>query len=179
MTMTRAKMTALAAVATLLTGVPMAGAETINMTINVQTQNKNGICFLYFPNGETQLAISVKAANGNVNVGVDNLPGDLVNANIDKEHVPITLELGNGKTVKTDDGYYDAGFEYSVSGYWKEKPNGAALLSYLKGGKTITAKFDGHSYGPYEIQQSTGPVKDYAYTWLKNCVTENGGTPNF
>ena len=158
---------------------PIASAETFDATINVQTHNKNGICFLYFPMGEQQLAISVKAANGNVNVGVDDLPGDLVNAGLDKESVPITLELANGKTIMTDDGYYKAGFQYTVSGYWKNREHGAPLLSYLKGGKAITAKFDGHSYGPFQIQQSTGPIKDYAYNWLKECVKSNGGAVNF
>lgn len=179
MTLTLAKITTSAAQAMLLTAGPVASAQTIDMTINVQTHNKNGICFVYFPLGELELQISVKASNNNVNVGVDDLPGDLVNAGLDKETVPITLELANGKKIVTDDGYYKAGFQYRVAGYWQDTANGAPLLAYLKGGQHITAKFDGHSYGPFQIQQSTGTVKDYAYNWLKNCITENGGTPNF
>ena len=165
--------------AALLLGTAPATAQRMDMTINVQTHNKNGICFLYFPLGEMELAISVKASNGNINVGVDDLPADVVEAGLDKENVPITLVLGNGKKVTTDGGAYRAGFQYRVSGYWEKTGDGAAILSYLKGGKEITAKFDGHSYGPFQIQQTTGPVKDYAYDWLKNCVKENGGTPNF
>ena len=174
-----AKFTAGTAMVMLLTAAPIASAETFDTTINVQTHNKNGICFVYFPMGELELQISVKASTNNVNVGVDDLPAELVNAGLDKETVPITLELANGKKITTDDGYYKAGFQYRVAGYWKDAANGAPLLAYLKGGKHIIAKFDGHSYGPFQIQQSTGPVKDYAYNWLKQCITDNGGTPNF
>lgn len=149
-------------------------------TVKVQTNNRNGVCFVYFPLGEMELQISVKASNNNVNVGVDDLPAALVEAGLDKEHVPITLVLGNGKTIKTDDGYYKAGFQYRVSGYWKDEKNGAPLLAYLKGGQSITAKFDRQSFGPFAIQQSTGAFAgDYAYKWLKKCITDNGGTPNF
>ncbi|HMO75382.1 MAG TPA: hypothetical protein PKD48_08565 [Sphingopyxis sp.] len=165
--------------AALLLGTAPATAQKMDLTINVQTHNKNGICFLYFPLGEMELAISVKASNNNINVGVDDLPADVVEAGLDKENVPITLVLGNGKSVTTDGGAYRAGFQYRVSGYWEKTGDGAAILSYLKGGKEITAKVDGQSYGPFQIQQTTGPVKDYAYNWLKTCITENGGKPNF
>lgn len=169
----------LAAVATVLAFSPVASAQTVDMSVNVQTHNKNGICFLYFPMGELELAISVKASNNNVNVGVDDLPAALVEAGVDKESVPITLQFANGKSVKTDDGSYRAGLQYKVSGYWQDSANGAPLLAYLKGGQSITAKFDGQSFGPFQIQQTTNMGDDYAYKWLKDCVTENGGTPNF
>ncbi|HMP46688.1 MAG TPA: hypothetical protein PKD99_16430, partial [Sphingopyxis sp.] len=83
--------------AALLLGTAPATAQKMDLTINVQTHNKNGICFLYFPLGEMELAISVKASNNNINVGVDDLPADVVEAGLDKENVPITLVLGNGK----------------------------------------------------------------------------------
>jgi hypothetical protein len=149
-------------------------------TVKVQTKNQNGVCTVYFPRGSMELQISVKASNNNVNVGVDDLPAELVEAGVNKAHVPITLEFANGKKVKTDDGAYRAGFQYRVSGYWKNEKNGAPLLAYLKGGESITAKFDGQSFGPFEIQQSTGMFAgDYAYKWLKKCITDNGGSPNF
>lgn len=163
------------ALATLALAVP---AQAANTSITVQTHNQNGICFLYFPLGEMELAISVKASDNNINVGVDDIPGDLAEAGLDK-NVPITLLLGNGKTIVTDDGAYNAGFQYSVAGYWTDKAKGAPLLSYLKGGTEITAKFDGQSFGPFKIQQSSANIKDYAYNWLKSCIADNGGKANF
>ncbi len=165
---------------TLVAGVPVAQAETMDATIKVQTKNSNGICFVYFPLGDMELQISVKASTNNVNVGVDDLPAELVEAGVSKPHVPITLEFANGKKVKTDDGAYRAGFQYRVSGYWKDEKNATLLLAYLKGGESITAKFDGQSFGPFAIQQTTGKfTDDYAYKWLKKCISDNGGTPNF
>lgn len=165
---------------TFAAGVPVAQTETMDATIKVQTKNSNGICFVYFPLGDMELQISVKASTNNVNVGVDDLPAELVEAGVSKPHVPITLEFANGKKVKTDDGAYRAGFQYRVSGYWKDEKNGTPLLAYLKGGESITAKFDGQSFGPFAIQQTTGKfTDDYAYKWLKKCISDNGGTPNF
>jgi hypothetical protein len=51
------------------------------------------------------------------------LPTDLVSPRIDREHVPLTLTLGNGTKIKTDEGYYYAGFYYKHIGYWKDATN--------------------------------------------------------
>lgn len=159
-------------------------ADTMSFSITVGTNEKNGVCYIYLPQNPAdlegpELEISVKASNGNVNVGMSKLPSEVVSPRVDREHVPLTLTLGNGKKIKTDEGYYRAGYYYKHVGYWKDEAKGAALLSYLNGGSTLKADFDGLHYGPIPIQQSGPQIKNYAYTWLKGCMERNGSKVKF
>ena len=167
-----------------LAGGGMALADTMNFTITVGTKEKNGVCSIYLPQDPKnlegpELEISVKASNGNVNVGMSKLPSATVTPKLGREHLPLTLTLGNGKKLKTDEGYYYEGYYYKHIGYWKDETNGAALLSYLNGGTTLKADFDGLHFGPIPIQQSGPQIKNYAYTWLKACMERNGSTLKF
>ena len=159
-------------------------ADAMSFTITVGTKEKNGVCFVYLPQDPKnlqgpELEISVKVSNGDVNVGMSKLPTELVSPRIDREHVPLTLALGNGKKIKTDEDYYYGGYYYKHIGYWKDEKKGAALLSYLNGGTTLKAEFDGLHYGPIPIQQSGPQIKNYAYTWLKGCMERNGSAVKF
>lgn len=158
-------------------------AETLNVSITVGTNERNGVCFVYLPldpaNGEgPELEISVKAATGNVNVGMSKLPGDQVNPRLEHQNAPLTLTFGGGKKIKTDKGDFRAGYYYKHVGWWADSKNGLAVLSALNDGTTVSADFDGLHYGPIKIQQSS-PMKNYAHTWLKQCVERNGGTAAF
>ena len=162
----------------------LASAEPMNLKITVGTKEKSGVCFVYLPLDPNnlegpELEISVKASNGNVNVGMSKLPPATVTPKLGREHLALTLTLGNGKKLKTDEGYYYEGYYYKHIGYWKDETKGAALLSYLKGGTTLKADFDGLHYGPIPIQQSSATIKDYAYTWLKGCMERNGSKVAF
>ncbi|MFM5916983.1 MAG: hypothetical protein ACKOOL_05550 [Novosphingobium sp.] len=167
-----------------IAAAPAAQADTMSFTITVGTKEKNGVCYVYLPQNPAdlegpELEISVKASNGNVNVGMSKLPSDLVSPRIDREHVPLTLTLGNGKKIVTDEGYYYGGFYYKHIGYWKDSAKGALLLSYLNGGTTLKVEFDGLHYGPIPIQQSGPQIKNYAYTWLKGCMERNASPVKF
>lgn len=159
-------------------------ADAMSFTITVGTKEKNGVCFVYLPQDPKnlqgpELEISVKASNGDVNVGMSKLPTELVSPRIDREHVPLTLTLGNGKKIKTDEDYYYGGYYYKHIRYWKDEKKDAALLSYLNGGTTLKAEFDGLHYGPIPMQQSGPQIKNYAYTWLKGCMERNGSAVKF
>lgn len=159
-------------------------AATMNFKITVVTKEKPGVCFVYLPldpaNLEgSELEISVKASNGNVNVGMSKLPPAVITPKLGRKHLPLTLTMSNGKKLKTDEGYYYEGYYYKHIGYWKDETKGAALLSYLNGGTTLKADFDGLHYGPIPIQQSGPQIKNYAYTWLKDCMKRNGSTLKF
>lgn len=152
-------------------------------SVTVGTNVRNGVCFIYLPvdpsvEGSPELAISVKASNLNVNVGMSKLTEDEVSSRLDDD-APLTLTLGNGKKISTDHGEFREGFEYRHTGWWTDSADGLPLLSYLNGGTTLTADFGGLHYGPIQIQQSTGIFKNYAYSWLKTCIEQQGGTPDF
>ena len=91
----------------------------------------------------------------------------------------ILCGYGDPAVLKTDEGYYYEGYYYKHIGYWKDETKGAALLTYLNGGTTLKADFDGLHYGPIPIQQSGPQIKNYAYNWLKGCMERNGSTLKF
>ena len=159
-------------------------AATMNFKITVGTKEQSGVCFVYFPLDPNnlegpELEISVKASNGNVNVGMSKLPSATVSPKLGRKHLPLTLTMSNGKKLKTDEGYYYEGYYYKHIGYWKDETKGAALLSYLNGGTTLKADFDGLHYGPIPIQRSGPQIKNYAYNWLKDCMERNGSKVKF
>lgn len=166
-------------------GVALPGAAfTQDASTTIGTNIRNGVCLIYIPlhpgdERSPELIISVKAANLNVNVGMSKLPEGEVTPRLEHKDSPLTLTLGNGKKIKTNHGQFRAGYEYYHSGWWTDSADGLPLLSYLNEGTTLTADFDGLHYGPIQIQQSTGLFKNYAYSWLKTCVEQQGGVAKF
>ena len=156
-----------------------ATAETMNFSINVETLDRNGVCLIALPRDDgMKLEFSVRAEDANMNVMVQNVPSEWVDEGAG-QNVPITLKPNKGKTTTVPNGEYVAGFTYRVEGWGTKGKDALILLSTLKGGKTYSVDIGGRDVGTFEIQQSTGPVKDYAYTWMKKCMADNGGATNF
>jgi hypothetical protein len=158
-------------------------AETISFRITVGTNEKNGVCYIYLPVDPNnlegpELEISVLAENGNVNIGIAKLPPKLAQARMERRS-PVKLKFAKGKTFKTDDGSYRAGYYYKNLGWWRDSKNGWPVLSALKDGTTVSVEFDGLKYGPIEIQQSPASMKNYGYNFLSACMKRNGGTAVF
>lgn len=167
-----------AAVLCALAGMP-ASAETISFSINVETLDRNGVCLIALPRDDgMKLEFSVRAEDANLNVAVQNVPSEWVDEG-EGQNVPITIKSNKGKTTVIPNGEYVAGFTYRVDGWGTKGKDALILLSTLKGGKTYAVDVAGRDVGSFDIQQSTGPTKDYAYTWMKQCMEKNGGATNF
>ncbi|WP_156313443.1 hypothetical protein [Erythrobacter sp. SG61-1L] len=161
-------------------GVAPAFAETVNATINVGTNERNGVCYIYLPRDDgMELEISVRAEDTNVNLKVANIPSEWVDEG-EGQDVPISIKPNKGKAFTSDHGEYVAGITYRIQGWNDESGKGSELLSALKGGKTFTVEFGGRKAGAFEIQQASGDMfKDYAYNFMKRCIGNNGGATDF
>jgi hypothetical protein len=158
-------------------------AQGTSFRITVGTNEKNGVCYVYLPTDPNnlegpELEISVLAETGNANIGIAKLPPKLASARLERR-APVKLKFAKGKTFKTDDGSYRAGYYYKHLGWWRDSKNGLPVLSALKDGTTVEVEFDGLKYGPIAIQQSPATMKNYGYNFLKACVKRNGGTAVF
>lgn len=155
-------------------------AETINATIDVGTNERNGVCYIHLPRDDgMELEISVRAEDANMNVTVANIPAEWVEEG-EGQDVPISITPNKGKPFASDHGEYVAGITYRIQGWKDEAGAGTQLLSALKGGKTFTVEFGGRKAGAFEIQQASGAMlKDYAYNFMKRCIGDNGGATDF
>ena len=64
------------------------------------------------------LDFRINAQNGNVDIAVQNLPADFVNARRDRENIPITIIFNNDFRTTADVGVVRAGFNYRAMAYW-------------------------------------------------------------
>jgi len=151
--------------------------QTMDFTINVGTKDQNGVCSIYLAGeGQLELELSVRADDGNVNVAVHNIPSDW----IDNDANPaIRLRSDDGTVFNSAGGAYRAGFTYRVMSFYDAPEDGLRVLSALNGGEAFTASVDNHNAGNFEIQQTSENMRNYAHTWLQNCVESNGGNLNF
>ena len=151
--------------------------QTMNMTINVGTKDQNGVCSIYLAGeGQLELELSVRADNGNVNTIVHNIPSDWID---DDGDPAIRLTAANGSTYDSAGGAYRAGFTNRAMSFYDTSAEGLAVLAALKGGQSFRATFDGHDAGQFDIQQTSANITDYAYSWIRDCVEDNGGNANF
>jgi len=158
--------------------VSSAGAAE-DFTINVETDDRNGVCLVAFPrDDEMKLEISVRAKDANLNLSVQNIPSEWIDGHED-DSVPITIKPDKGRAIAIPNGEYVAGFTYRVDGWGLKGDKAMSLLAALKGGKSFTVEFGGHKVGAFQIQQSTGPIKDYAYVAMHGCMERNGGSTAF
>lgn len=165
--------------ALLLGAVSVVPATAEDFTVNVQTDNSGGVCRIYLPRDDgMELEISVRAETGNTNIGVHNIPGDWTDGNEDKD-IKLHIAVDTGDVFDTEGGAYVAGFTYRAMGVFKDVGQARLLLATLRGSETYSVSFDGHDVGAFRIQQSTGPMKDYAYNFMKTCMKDNGGNTNF
>jgi hypothetical protein len=160
-----------------------ATAETMSFKITVGTNDRNGVCYIYLPTNpdnleEPELEISVKADNGNVNVGMAKLPSSIDTPKMRETLGPVKLTFGK-KKIKSDKGSLRSGYYYKYLGWWEDSKNGLPVLSALKDGTTVTVEFEGKKYGPIQIQQSPKSLPNYGYNHLRNCIKKNGGTVVF
>jgi hypothetical protein len=160
-----------------------APAETMSFKITVGTNDRNGVCTVYFPTNpdkleEPELEISVLAENGNVNVGMSKLPSSIATPKMEETRGPVKLTFGKTK-IKSDKGSLRSGYYYKYMGWWTDSKNGLPVLSALKDGTTVTVEFEGRKFGPIQIQQSPKSMPNWGYNHLKNCVKNNGGTVAF
>lgn len=161
-----------------LAGVP-ASAETMSFSISVETLDRDGVCLIALPRDDgMKLEFTVRAEDANLNVAVQNVPSQWVDEG-EGQNVPITIKPNKGKTTVVPNGEYVAGFTYRADGWGTKGKDALILLSTLKGGKTYSVDVGGRDAGSFDIQQSSGPVKNYAYTWMKDCMQKNGGPTNF
>ena len=148
-----------------------------DFTINVGTDERGGVCYVYLPREDgVELALSVRASDSNLNIQVNDIPPEWVD---ESREIQLTIRPDKGKPVKTDKAGYVAGFQYRAEGWFDEPGKGLALLSALKGGKEFAAEFDKHKLAGFMVQQTSGQIKDYAYTFMKECVERNGGDTSF
>ncbi|OYX60676.1 MAG: hypothetical protein B7Y88_15490 [Sphingomonadales bacterium 32-64-17] len=83
-------------------------AETINATINVGTNERNGVCYIHLPRDDgMELEISVRAEDANMNVTVANIPAEWVEEG-EGQDVPISITPNKGKPFASDHGEYVA-----------------------------------------------------------------------
>jgi hypothetical protein len=162
---------------------PAAAQQTMSFKITVGTNDRNGVCYVYLPTNpdkleEPELEISVKADNGNVNVGMSKLPTAIDTPKMQETRGPVKLTFGK-KKIKTDKGSLRSGYYYKYLGWWEDSKNGLPVLSALKDGTTVTVEFEGKKYGPIQIQQSPKSMPNYGYNHLKSCIKKNGGTVVF
>lgn len=147
-------------------------AQGQNFTINVGTDDRDGICRIYLPGDGMEVQISVRAEDGNTVVSVEKIPAEWTEGKEDKD-VTLTLTIDNRSKFTVDEGAYQSGFNYRVIGAWEKKTDGQKILPLLKGGKTIMASFDGKQAGPFNIQAHSANIKDYAFTFMKGCLERN------
>lgn len=164
----------------LLLAASAAPAFAEDFTINVQTDGRNGVCRVYFPRDDgMELEISVRAEDSNTVVSVHNIPGEWTDGNEDKE-IALHIAVDTGDAFDTDpNGSYVAGFTYRASGRFSDGAQARILLATLRGSETYSVSFDGHDVGAFAIQQQTGSIRDYAYTFMKTCMKDNGGSTSF
>lgn len=156
-----------------------AAAVAEDFTINVGTDERNGVCFVYFPREDgLELALSLRPKDGNVNVQINDIPSDWVDGNEEKD-IKLAIKPDKGFPITTDGGAYVAGFNYRAQGWFDRPGTAKGLLTALKGGKSFTVSFDGHDVGTFAIQQQTGSIKDYAYSFMQGCAERNGGSSSF
>jgi len=157
----------------LVTGLALSGTATAQekVNINVGIINADGVCGVQYPLGEgnMKLELTVRASDLNAALAVQNVPGEIVNANIDKENVPVTLTFDGSDTSTADVGVYQAGFHYRVAAYWSDNQVALGTLDKLAEAQTIAVSFDGYSYGPVALE----PV-GFGYNYILNCLRDNG-----
>lgn len=148
-----------------------------DFTINVETDDRNGVCLVAFPRDDgAKLEISVRARDANLNLNIQNIDADWLD---EGEYLPISVTSDKGKEFTIPDGVYVAGFTYRVEGSGLKGNAALPLLSALKGGKTLTAEFSDYR-ATFEIQQATGTLfTDYAYKFMQRCMKDNGGSTSF
>lgn len=152
-----------------LASAPGANAQTADLGVS----DRNGVCGVELPTPEgPKLEISVRANNGNVNVALHDIAGEVVNAGLEAGTEPrVTLAFDDGQSFTGDLGAWRAGFTYRVLGAWSDPAAGRPVLAALRTARSVTVSFEGHSYGPIPTQQP-----GLAWNLLKGCVERNGGT---
>ena len=148
-----------------------ASAQAQKVDINVDLIMDGKVCGASYRLGDNRkLQFRINAENFNVDMVVQNLPADLVNAGVDKENVPITVILNDSWRTTADRGIYRAGFTYRAMAYWTDNAEGLAMLDRLANVETIAVEFDGQSFGPATSQ----PSPDIGYLYITNCLKRNG-----
>lgn len=151
-------------------------AHAKSQPLNVQIGDRNGICSVAVPAGENglKLEFAIRARDFNVNVTLHNVPGDIVNAALDKGSKPdIDLIFDGGRRHELDWGEYVAGFTYRLVGGWDDAVLAADMLDELKTVSTVIFRAGDNRWGPISLQQ-----KGVIYNILKQCVSKNLGQGN-
>lgn len=142
--------------------------ETLNFSMS--TIDSNGICGVGYPiNDEITLEFRVNSENLYIDIVLQNLPGDMVNAGLDKDNVPITLIINDSYTSTADQGVYQAGFTYRAVANWSDVTEGYAAFDATKDMEKFEVQIDGKSFGP----ASVAPV-GFGYNYLLDCLERNG-----
>lgn len=173
--MTRSALFAISAAALAAAGSGTAAspatAQAQKLDINVDLIMNGSVCGASYRLGDgRKLDFRINAENFNVDMAVQNLPADVVNAGVDKENVPITIVVNDDWRTTADRGIYRAGFTYRAMAYWTDNAKGLEMLDRLADVETISVELDGQSYGP----ATSKPSRDIGFLYIRNCLRKNG-----
>ena len=161
-----------AAFALIACSIAPAHAQREKIAINVDLIQGGQVCGASYRLGDNRsLDIRINAENGNVDIAVQNLPAEIVNAGRDRENVPITLIFNGSYRTTTDVGAFIAGFTYRAQGYWENNDDGFDAIARLIEVETLSVEIDGVSYGT----ATSEPGPDLGYNYIINCLDQIEG----
>ncbi|NBC88038.1 MAG: hypothetical protein GVX90_00810 [Alphaproteobacteria bacterium] len=154
-----------------ITAIPAATAQAQKVDINVDLIMNGAVCGASYRLGDgRKLDFRINSENFNVDIAVQNLPADVVNAGADKENVPITIVVNDDWRTTADRGIYRAGITYRAMAYWTDNAKGLEMLDRLADVDTISVELDGQKYGP----ATSKPSPDFGFLYIRNCLRKNG-----
>lgn len=157
-----------------ITGIASASvqAQPNQLNVNVDMIMDRTVCGASYRLGDRRsLDFRINSQNGNVDIAVQNLPAEVVNAGRDRENVPITLIINGDFRTTADVGVFQAGFTYRAVAYWTNNDDGIDVLERLSNIQTLEVEIDGVSYGTATSQ----PSPDIGYLYITNCLEQNSG----
>lgn len=142
------------------------------MGVNMRADSSPGMCAIAIPEkvGEPRmLMFNLRPEDGNLVAGVLT-PGDVFEGKDMNKDIPLTLIFDGKKKSASKYGGYHRGYWQMVRGGWGPGKGSDSTFALLKDATTVSAKFDGMTFGPFNTQ-----MKSFAYNWLKNCVARAKG----
>ena len=166
-------MTALDCAAVTLTvgllAIPAASGQATDIDIGMI--DRGSVCGIVLPlEDRVELEITVDASDGDVDLAVHNLPGEIVRARSEQENVEVHLDIGD-TTHTAPRGIYRAGFTYKVMAIFRESRNGLAAVRALETASGLAVRLDDLAYGPASLQP-----EGFAYSMLADCLDGKGMT---
>jgi hypothetical protein len=150
-----------------LLAFPAASAQTTDIDIGMI--DRGSVCGIVLPLEErVELEITVDASDGDVDLAVHNLPGEIVRARSEQENVEVHLDIGD-TTHTAPRGIYRAGFTYKVMAIFRESENGLAAVRALETAPELAVRLDDLAYGPAPLRP-----QGFAYSMLANCLDGKG-----